>query len=1085
MFIKQTRVLFLLVLFLSSLFIMNKSDLLLASGILYVSSSGSDNSNSCLSPSAPCKTIKYTLNQAENGDTIQLDSSVFQEAKIIVDLDITILGDGPESTIIEGGSQSSNEGRIFFVSENTKVEFRDLTIQNGFLRTGNGGGILNQGEIVVVNVSFENNVGGTYGGAIFNNGTANIVDSAFFNNESILQGGAIFTEASSTITISNSTFSENKVESRGGALSSSEDASVVINNSIFQNNESVFTGGAIHNAAYANTQIYNSTFRSHSDTSRGGAIYNAEFSTLLVEKSTFLDNQADIGGGAIYNFDAVATITNSTFSRNRADLRGSAIENSTGTVSLNFVTVYDNLTTRDIGGGAVYNSSSENFSIMNSIIANNFQNATPKDCTGSFNSYGYNLIEDDFGCILNDIENSDTNIINQNANVEPIGNNGGATQTIALKENSSAIDAGVCFDIEGNKIEEDQRGFSRPGGANCDIGAFEVTSAPTDDKDNDGMPDIWEQTYGFDPDDPSDAIKDEDEDDLLNVEEFNSGTIPTDFDTDDDLLPDGFEVKGNLDPLSLTDLDGDPDTDNLGNFDEHVYGTNPNDSDSDNDNTNDGTEVNQCSDPNSSSDNGQAPPEGEVARIRLTVGDHSGSHSERYNLIVGPITHQAPEFGVVAERDYCFKVGQTYKVKIVHKGSCPNQCYHDLPDYDYTARIREVDTPAGITIDDPDRILGVHAESDYFYAQGKSAELTINSPTSPSPPDDVNVSIELRAFIPCEAITISFGFGAATAIFAGDGYSMSTFRALEQINIDVPSGEHSTPSRIWGESKRYRGNQVEYVPNAPSWCLRFLEGEERNVWYRDTLPVTESNMRVTVYKYPLTDNEVFTNFYIDGGNPAAPEIPDFLIPNLNANIRVDTRVNNGEIQYKLRGAHDGFPAYYLYINGKTVHCYDPLLEGGSPWYLGGGLDVRLNKFQTWNNLSDSEDCTRPLGLRLNYPEVGPGNSVTLTGTSFNPQENLSVYANDSFIGSVVTDNMGRFKVKLTTNLADEGIYNISVRDSSNVTLNSFHSTDVLAETQLIISKNYPDYEDDIGLSTLSIPAGIAQPWEIFLPMTRK
>ncbi|UCD14301.1 MAG: hypothetical protein JSW60_02495 [Thermoplasmatales archaeon] len=47
-----------------------------------------------------------------------------------------------------------------------------------------------------------------------------------------------------------------------------------------------------------------------------------------------------------------------------------------------------------------------------------------------------------------------------------------------------------------------------------------------DDVDCDGMPDWWEERYGFDPYDQSDAEKDEDGDGFTNVEEYNSGNNP-------------------------------------------------------------------------------------------------------------------------------------------------------------------------------------------------------------------------------------------------------------------------------------------------------------------------------------------------------------------------------------------------------------------------------------------------------------------------------------------------------------------------------------------------------------------------------
>ncbi len=47
-----------------------------------------------------------------------------------------------------------------------------------------------------------------------------------------------------------------------------------------------------------------------------------------------------------------------------------------------------------------------------------------------------------------------------------------------------------------------------------------------DDVDCDGMPDWWEERYGFDPYDPTDAERDEDGDGYTNVEEYNDGNNP-------------------------------------------------------------------------------------------------------------------------------------------------------------------------------------------------------------------------------------------------------------------------------------------------------------------------------------------------------------------------------------------------------------------------------------------------------------------------------------------------------------------------------------------------------------------------------
>ncbi len=53
-----------------------------------------------------------------------------------------------------------------------------------------------------------------------------------------------------------------------------------------------------------------------------------------------------------------------------------------------------------------------------------------------------------------------------------------------------------------------------------------VVSASGTDSDTDGMPDFWENIYGFDPGDPRDATQDADSDGQRNYSEFRAGTDP-------------------------------------------------------------------------------------------------------------------------------------------------------------------------------------------------------------------------------------------------------------------------------------------------------------------------------------------------------------------------------------------------------------------------------------------------------------------------------------------------------------------------------------------------------------------------------
>ena len=63
------------------------------------------------------------------------------------------------------------------------------------------------------------------------------------------------------------------------------------------------------------------------------------------------------------------------------------------------------------------------------------------------------------------------------------------------------------------------------------------------DSDSDGMPDAWETRYGLDPNDPSDATSDQDNDGVTALDEFLAGTIPSG----------SLDIDGNENYDALTD----------------------------------------------------------------------------------------------------------------------------------------------------------------------------------------------------------------------------------------------------------------------------------------------------------------------------------------------------------------------------------------------------------------------------------------------------------------------------------------------------------------------------------------------------
>ena len=104
------------------------------------------------------------------------------------------------------------------------------------------------------------------------------------------------------------------------------------------------------------------------------------------------------------------------------------------------------------------------------------------------------------------------------------------------------------------------------------------------DTDSDGMPDWWENHYGFNPNDAGDAVLDVDEDAISNLSEYNFGTNPLLADTDSDGMTDGWELNfDGFDPVNSSDAVSDFDGDGLNNIVEFQKGTNPNNKDTDGD----------------------------------------------------------------------------------------------------------------------------------------------------------------------------------------------------------------------------------------------------------------------------------------------------------------------------------------------------------------------------------------------------------------------------------------------------------------------------------------------------------------------
>ena len=219
---------------------------------------------------------------------------------------------------------------------------------------------------------------------------------------------------------------------------------------------------------------------------QGGGISN--FGEVTLINSLVAGNDANDDGGGIYSEDSV-TLVNTTVAANQADDDGGGIrafafniepvsnggDERTGTVDATNATIVFNESDGSGGGfsgSAFFGPGPSLLTVRNTIIANN----RTLDDQGSncfrpsiVVSRGNNLEnEDTFGFdAAGDKTNTDAGLLGR-------ANNGGPTDTYALRAESPAVDAGTNDGCPAT----DQRLVARPQGARCDIGAFELVPPP-------------------------------------------------------------------------------------------------------------------------------------------------------------------------------------------------------------------------------------------------------------------------------------------------------------------------------------------------------------------------------------------------------------------------------------------------------------------------------------------------------------------------------------------------------------------------------------------------------------------------------
>ena len=373
--------------------------------------------------------LRQAIDAASSGDVIQLSGTAgtpnvytltLGSTLLISGKDLTITGNGPDATVIDGlgnlGPPGSQQYRIMKTGGGLNVSISGVTFRNGIdaqdesfaggfctggcpTLSGYGGGALfnGGGHVLLDDVAFTNNAGSPtpVGGAVSNVGGTLEMTDVSFTGDSAAFGGGLFVH-SGTVTGTGLTFANDGDGSFGGGA--------------------VFLAGGV--TTLKNTTIVGSGWAS----SRGGGIENS--------------------GGSL-------TLVNDTFSGN---LRGAIQTDQVGGAT----TSVENTI---IGAGF-----SDNVD-YGCVDAGRATNAGPTTAAAITTDLGHN-VDQDGHCNLSlpsDFSNVDPKLAS-------LADNGGPTQTQALIAGSPALDAAADADCPAT----DQRGTPRAQRPICDIGAFEA-----------------------------------------------------------------------------------------------------------------------------------------------------------------------------------------------------------------------------------------------------------------------------------------------------------------------------------------------------------------------------------------------------------------------------------------------------------------------------------------------------------------------------------------------------------------------------------------------------------------------------------
>ena len=375
--------------------------------------------------SSAYETIKAALEDAEDGDTIDVVAGSFDDCLVIEKIALEITGAGAAATVLDGndgcdGLISLDKGASLTLSGVTVTNRNDpairaedstlvldaVTIEDSGDSTsyyyGGAAVIVEGSELTVTDSTFRDNDGyygghltvngrstanvsnttfadgyGVYGGAIFVDGISelNTEDCTFSDHLAYYYGGALYVAGQSKASSTGDTWTDNDSATfysygQGGAVMITEFSTFSVTGGSFTGNRSVY-GGAMHADGYSSLTLSEVGFEGNESSSYGGALDLSEASATTDAGSVYTDNTSGYGGAVMARGSSLYDATGGTWSGNSSTGEGGAIyyyDDAAGTVDSGD---FSGNTASTSGGAVRVYSVSDPVTLRNSTFVSN------------------------------------------------------------------------------------------------------------------------------------------------------------------------------------------------------------------------------------------------------------------------------------------------------------------------------------------------------------------------------------------------------------------------------------------------------------------------------------------------------------------------------------------------------------------------------------------------------------------------------------------------------------------------------------------------------------------------------------------